>query len=397
MSTTQPADLRTSHYLAIILSRWRRITGLVATAFLSALILGLLLPETYTARAVLLPPPEDPREHLLASVGEFGELPRVLRGGNQEIIERVLRSRSVADSIIAQFDLGKMWGVDGREAARKILAEHVTIQSEPDGSISIQYQDRDPQRAARVTNAYPHVLNLVNARVGMEFAAQKATILEKQLSVVQKQLVESEIAFVEFQREHKALEVQEQARQTIEVAAGLQQAIIEKEIELAQLQRLYTGESPRLRSAYAELGALRDQLGRLTGGQAYSDALLSFGEVPELGVHYARLVRDYTKNLQILLSLSAFLAQARIDASSRTPVVSVLDPAVVPEKPSAPRPLLLASLTGLFALIAGCTITLAAEMARRARRDPDKREFFAAWDRVKGDMRSYFRGWGTKR
>ena len=55
----------------------------------------------------------------------------------------MLKSRTLADKLIAQFDLKKVYGVDTLEQARKKLEDRTEILAGKDGLISIVVEDRD--------------------------------------------------------------------------------------------------------------------------------------------------------------------------------------------------------------------------------------------------------------
>jgi uncharacterized protein involved in exopolysaccharide biosynthesis len=113
--------------------------------------------------------------------------------------------------------------------------------------------------------------------------------------------------------------------------------------------------------------------------------MLGQNELPDVKLAYTRLFREYTKDEQIYLGLTAALAGAQSDANDDLAVVTVLDTAVPPAFPSGPR-VKLAVIVGLMLGAAvGLVWALLREGLRRARREPES-PFFEAWDGFKDDV-----------
>jgi tyrosine-protein kinase Etk/Wzc len=375
---------------AIILKRWRTVLGTVAGTVLASLVIALLLPKTYTAHTVLLSPPSQAAggAQLIAAQLSGLSLPGLAGGASsdQRLIEVIAKSRSLADSMVSRVESERTH----EEEIREILAKTTEIKSNPDGSVVIEVRGEDRRLVAQVANEFPALLNTMAAQIGAQAALRRVEFLENQLDYARDKLVQSEQRLVEFQERQNAPEIQDQARRTIEAAAQLQQQIIEKEIQVSQLRRTATPDNPALRSAMAELNAHRVQLNRLTAGRRDDDRLfLSLGESPELKVAAARLMREFTKNEQVYVSLTAALADAQIEANNNLPVVSVLDPAIVPGSPSAPKVKLILALAALLGLVLGLIAAFAGESVRSAREKPENEPFFAAWNQLKMDVTGY--------
>jgi len=60
----------------------------------------------------------------------------------------MLKSRTVADNLIARFDLDKVYQEEFRSNTRKVLERNATIAAGKEGIIAIEVDDKDPKRAA---------------------------------------------------------------------------------------------------------------------------------------------------------------------------------------------------------------------------------------------------------
>ncbi|HEY0036763.1 MAG TPA: GNVR domain-containing protein, partial [Longimicrobium sp.] len=161
--------------------------------------------------------------------------------------------------------------------------------------------------------------------------------------------------------------------------------IAEKEVEIVALRRTATADNPRLRAASSELGALRQQLERLSSGGGSGRILVPFQQSPALRVGAARVMREYTRNEQIYVALNTALAQAQIDLNGSLPVVTVVDTAAVPATPSGPGLPVTVLVAGVIGLLSGACLAIARELVHHARRDPEHDPFLAMWRGIRAE------------
>ena len=132
---------------------WRRralVAINVGVVTLAALLISLVLPKWYSAKAVLLPPTEEEQGLSFSQL-----LPRGLGGIKlpgaptlADVFVSVLKSRSVGDRIVARFDLVHRYHQRDAEKALRELQDHTRLQLGDEGTISISVEDRDPKVSA---------------------------------------------------------------------------------------------------------------------------------------------------------------------------------------------------------------------------------------------------------
>jgi len=378
-------EVRFLDVAAVVLRRWRLVAAITAATVLIALAVALLRPRLYTARTVLLPPPSqgDGRAALIAS--QLGDLPGLgALGGssNARLINVIARSRSLADTLVATLKPP----ADTAAVIRTMLARRTRVEENSDGAVVVEVSGRDPRLAARVANAFPPLINAFSAKVSTESAQRKQEFLETQIRGASERLARSEAALLRFQKGQNAPEIGEQARRTIDAASDLQRQISEQEVRVAQLRRSATADNPALRAAEAELGTRRAQLRRLTGSGGGSPLFVPLGQSADLKAEVTRLTREYTRDEQVYVSLTGALAQAQIDANNNLPVVSVLDPALPPDRPSGFGVKVIGAVALVLGAVLGLLAAFVAEHLRRARHDPEGQRFFVAWDEFRGTV-----------
>lgn len=371
---------------AVLLRRKKTILfTTLATVALAALALFLGPPE-YVARTVLVPAAErgntsGVRAQLMSQMP--GGFPiSVGGGGQQRLIEVVLRSQSLSDSMVARIR-ARPAHRDVKPAVIREVMGDVQVKGDPvlDGSVSVVVTAPDPELAADIANEFPPLVNGIASSLGAQLAERKEQFIESQLEAAAVRLSESEARMVRFEKGSDAVDLQEQAKRTVEAASRLQEAVTEQEIRVAAIRRTATPNNPALRAAEGELAARRSALAGLTRGSRGNSALyVPLGQSSDLKLAATRVMRDYARDEQIYKALTTALTQARMDASDNLPIVGVLDVASPPTAPASKRRgtvLLAAALAGLFL---GLVVAFVAEYVRRVRSDPASREILAGGD-----------------
>ncbi|HEX2208929.1 MAG TPA: Wzz/FepE/Etk N-terminal domain-containing protein [Longimicrobium sp.] len=382
--TRRGDEIRLLDYAAVLLHRWRAIVGCTVAVVIIGVAIAKLSPPVYSASTVLVPSP-DPAER----TSVLSQLPSFVTGrmgggsGSQKLVAGILHSRSLRDSV-ARRVAKSVPGADPEQVALVLAKGTRRKVNSGDGSITIEVDARDPRVAAAVAAEYPDLINQFVTRLAVETAATKQAVLEKQLAEARARLATSEQRLLQFQRSTGTVEVQEQARQGIETATALQQQILAKEVEVAQLRRTLAPGHPRLQAGESELATMRAQLGRVTAGGA-SGIYPGARQLPELRAQAADVLREYETNERVYVALSAELANAQINVRDDMTVLSVLDPPLVPEHP---RGSLIRVLTAslLLGLVLGVIVAFVREYMARVRHDPDSEPFRAALDGFRGDM-----------
>lgn len=371
--------------IAVLLRRWKTIVFTTLAAVALAALGLFLLPTTYVAQTVLVPAAERGNTGSVRAqlMSQMPNLPLTVGagGGQQRLIEVVLRSRSLADSMVARIRAQPQHRDVEPGEIREILATGVDLQGDAvlDGSVAVKVTAEEPALAADVANEFPPLINGIAASLGAQLAQRKEQFIEAQLAAAAERLAESEARMVRFEKGSDAVDLQEQGKRTVEAASRLQEAVTQQELRVAAIRRTATPNNPELRAAEGELAARRRALAELTGGGRGNNALyVPLGQSSDLKVAATRVMRDFARDEQIYKALTAALTQARMDASDNLPIVGVLDTAATPTAPASKSPLtvlLAATLAGLFL---GLLFAFIAEYLRRMRSDPAGRDFLAA-------------------
>jgi uncharacterized protein involved in exopolysaccharide biosynthesis len=189
--------------LLIVLAKHKRIV--VGVPFVAAILsasASLLLPNYYTGTTRILPPQQSASAAtaLLNQLGgAFGGLAGAAGGAlglrnPSELYVGMLKSRTIADNLIARFDLGKVYDEDYISETRKRLTKETTISTGRDGIITVEVDDKDTKRAADLANGYVEELKKLTKVLAVTEASQRRLFFEQQLLQAKDSLTAAEIA-----------------------------------------------------------------------------------------------------------------------------------------------------------------------------------------------------------
>ncbi|MCH8856466.1 MAG: hypothetical protein IIA03_09550, partial [Proteobacteria bacterium] len=170
-------------------------------------------------------------------------------------------------------------------------------------------------------------------------------------------LREAEEDLKEFQKKHRALELEEQLKSSIEIIAKLTADAITLEIELEILREYSSQESEEYITTKRKYDEISRQLAKFQSRDARDEENTSvhsffpaFDEAPDVMLHMARHLRRIRVGENVFEMLTQEYEKARIEEARDTPTVNVLDVAVVPELRSRPKRKILVLLGGIVGL-----------------------------------------------
>jgi tyrosine-protein kinase Etk/Wzc len=339
---------------------------------------SLLLQNTYTASATILPPQQN-QSTAAVLLGQLSGLAG-LTGGSMgiknpnDLYVGMLKSRTIADRIIDRFGLQKMYDSDTMVEAREEFKSKSSFSTSKDGLITIEFDDHDPNRAAAIANALVAELDRLSQSLAVTEAAQRRHFFERQLKDAKEELSKAEVALKITQEQTGLIKLDDQGKAIIEAVATLRGHISAKEVELRSLNTFTTKTNPEYVRTQQQLAALKAELEKLERAQAFGrgNVLLPTGTVPAAGLEYIRKYREVKYQETMFELLAKQYEIAKLDEAKEVAVIQIVDPAIAPDEEAKPRRLLIAILGGLAAALASILWAFLAEARERLRRDPQQ-------------------------
>ena len=383
--------------LAIVLSKHRKpILKAALIGLALSTIVAFILPAKYTAKGQVLPPSGNTNiaNMLMGSMasgnGAMGGAASSMLSGAlniknpSDLYVAMLKSRTVADAIITKFDYRKgLLGTESWEDTRKRLEKHTDISVGKEGVITIEVEDRSPERARQIAQAYIDELFNLSETVSVSEAGQRRIFFDKQLLAEKDQLTNAEIELKKVQQATGLIVPSEQARASIEGVARIRGMISAKEVQIAAMQHFASANNPELQQAQQELAALREQLNRLERGQPGVDlegsSIVVPGKVPESSLEFIRKYRDFKYHETIYELLAKQVELARLDEAKDYAALQVLDTPVTPDKRSKPMRSGIIAIGTLLWLLAASVYWIYREKSSH----PDRSAAWQRWEVVK--------------
>jgi tyrosine-protein kinase Etk/Wzc len=329
---------------------------LVAVA-LAALLAYVVMKPMYTAEATFLPPQSAPGSGMsqlasqLGSLGAMGALSGGLKSSG-DVYVGILKSRTIADGLIKRFDLQKVYKTKRiSDTAKKLKGRSTFASGAKDTLITVSVEDHDAKRAADLANGYLDALYEQNGRLALTEASQRRLFFEQQLESEKNALADAEVKLKETEEQTGLISPNGQAQVEIDSIAEVRAQISSREIELGALKQAATDQNPEVVRLQTQIDGLEQQLQKFqkdSGARQSGNVLAATGKVPELALEYVRKQRE-VKYHEVLFELIAKQYEAaRLDESRESPVLQVVDRAVVPDRKSGPP--------GPLILLAGCLL-----------------------------------------
>lgn len=365
--------------LAVLAGEWKLIAGgTLGVAILTA-ILVLVAPVSYTATTVILVPQQGSgtAAALMSALGGGGAM-AALAGGDSQIASSsetyvgVLASRTVADDLITQFNLEKVYHQHSMYSTRLALKHHTKLEAARGFLIRISVEDRDANRAASMANAYVEALWRVNRHLALTTGSQRRLFFEQQVEAERKPLAEAEDAFREIQQKTGVIQLAGQEELTLRSIAQIRAQIQAREIEVQMLRTTATEQNPDVQRLESAIAGLKAQLQQAQGdaGDAGDDTFVPAGKLPQAGLEYLRRARDLRYHEALFELLSRQYEQARVDEAKDPALIQVVDQAIPPDKRSWPPRTLLVLLSMVASSFLLTGFVLARAHWRRVAEEP---------------------------
>ena len=282
----------------------------------------------------------------------------------------ILNSQSVRDAIIERFKLKEFYGEKiipaikaklfgstfSIEDTRKRLDKAVEIAKSDAEIISISIEDADPEKAARLANAFVEELDKVNQSVVVTGGKRSRLFLEKRLVIAKAELAEAEDKLRAFQEKNKAIKLDDQARVIIESIGLVKGQLLAKEVEFETFLSYAAPTNPQAELLKTQVNELKKQMeefeqGSVSGNPNNGGIFIPTSRLPDISLQFARLFRDAKVQQTLFELLTQQYELSRLQEAKDSPVVQVLDIAKAPEeeaKPKKPLIILAATFTSAF-------------------------------------------------
>jgi len=339
-------------------------------SFITA-IFSFILPKTFTASAVLMPPGNQQDVSILNAFSDselpFGGLISKTEEEAMKLIA-ILKSRTVMETIIKKYNLIEFYKAENIEEALESLADHVSLEIEEEGTLSIKahvstgwlHYDKDELKvrelSAEIANEFVNQLDIVNKRLQTEQAVHQRKFLGERYGENLMDLIKAEEKLKQFKENHNIISIESQTRTAIESAAALKNQILINEVQKGVVSRKLKLNHPEIIGIEDEIRELTVKLheieyGKDTSENVRGNLFLVLSEIPQIDADLMRLTREVDIQSTLFIYLTQQYEDAKIQEAKNTPTIQLLDPAVTPIKKSSPKRLLMVFIMALITFV----------------------------------------------
>ncbi len=338
---------------------WRRFIILTTIAMaVASVVISLLLPNWFKASSRLLLSESGGAGIASALLGDLGSAAESLLGGGGGDYIRylaILESRNVQTQVVEKFDLITEYELEDEdfplEEALKSLSDNVefVIDDEFD-FLSVEVLDKDPQRAAEMSNYYVELLDEVNNRLTTQTAGNFRQYVEERYLKAQQDRAIMLDSLADFQRRFGVIDLEAQTEAFFSQLAELRASTLQYEIQLNALKTQFGDDNKQVQTMQTYVDA---------AGRSFEEAIegrelvmpVGRDEAPEMVKQYLNLTMERMIQEKILEFVAPMLEQARFEEERKVEALQVVDEAVAPYKKYKPKRMIIVIAATLSAFI----------------------------------------------
>jgi succinoglycan biosynthesis transport protein ExoP len=352
-------------YISYMRSRLPWIAATCGIAIALALCISLLLPRQYTATArIVIEPPagSDPRSAMAISPIYLESL---------KTYEQFASSDSLFWNALDRFGLRRSLGSRPIESLKKRILKVGIVRNTRILEISATLPDA--AKAQKLALFLAESTVDLNRGIASDSSQDLIHTVEQQEAEASRKLQETETAWSQLIGNEPVQELQSSIESAAELRAGLQQQIANAGIEIADTDaRLKQGGDgigeirKEAANARARVDELRKQIESIDRQSAEREKLLAARLA-----HREKLESQRKTEQATLTAIETRLRETRSDAGSRGERLRIIDPGIIPERPSSPNlplNLAVAMLLGLVLPILYFTLALSYQSQRTVER-----------------------------
>lgn len=286
-----------------------------------------LVPPTFTAKTLVMPPQQN--QGAAAALGSLGALAGLAGGvglktpGDQYVA--LMQSAMVTDEIIKRFELQKVYDEKYQSEAQKQLEKNTKIAlGKKDGLIVVEVDDKDPERAAAIANAYVDGLRKLTNTLAVSEAQQRRKFFEQHLGSTKDKLIEAQVALLKSGITPDSIKAE--PKSAAEGYAKLRAEIMSIETRLQVSRQVLTDNAPEIIQQKAALSEMKAELTRMESESQQGS-----------GVGYVGKYREYKYQEMLYDMFARQYELARVDESKEGGLIQVVDVARAPDRKSKPK------------------------------------------------------------
>jgi uncharacterized protein involved in exopolysaccharide biosynthesis len=292
-----------------------------------------------------------------------------------DIYARILISRNITSRVINRLELSKHYDKSTYEETYKALMNKSLIEVGEEGILVVSVEDKNPIMAANIANSFVEELERFNHEIVSKRIKQLEDFVQLRLNLVQQQLDSARKTMDEIQFNYNSSNLDRQARQIIDRMVDLKIQLAEIDFDLQQSMTNLDENDPKIVELKKRKAIIEQKIKNNK----------STSSMTNIAVPLEVLMIKVSETLYgVLLEQRE---QIKIKEYEKTPTLTVLDWAEVPQKEIRPQKLLITLISFIISIIISILLALWLEfLVKLEQSSPDN------YLRVKSFIDAYL-GW----
>ena len=241
----------------------------------------------------------------------------------------------------------------------------VVDQGKDTGVLALTLNGTEPQLTQNTLRAITENYLLQNVERKSEEAQKSLNFIDRQLPEVRQKLDEAENKLNAFRQENDSVDLSLEAKSMLDTMVNVDNQLNELTFREAEISKLYTKEHPAYRTLLEKRKTLRDEKKALEG---------KVSALPRTQQEIIRLTRDVDAGQAVFMQLLNKQQELSINKASTVGNVRIVDPALVLNKPIAPRSGIIIAVSLVLGLLVSTIYVLMKTILLRGIESPEQLE-----------------------
>jgi tyrosine-protein kinase Etk/Wzc len=233
------------------------------------------------------------------------------------------------------------------------------------GILGLNYQGQDKVQITRILNEILAAYSQQNIERRSAETAQTLNFLDEQLPELKQKLDVAEREFNKFREQSNTVDVTKESELYLSQSIALEQQKAQLQQRQAELSAKYTEEHPAMQEINAQLGVVTQKI---------IDLEATLKQIPDLQRRHLQLYREVEVSQQLYTGLLNSYQQLRIAKAGEIGNVRIIDQAIAPIEPIAPKKLQILILSLFLGGFLGTLLALLRNMLRSGIKDASQIE-----------------------
>src|ERR1035437_3068696 len=353
--------------------RWRLVLVCTLLAAIGSVIGSLCLKNQYRAAAtmVLANNSSDSKLSSIGSLmsGDLGSLVGMKLGSSPDaqILRTIFPSNALRDEAIRKFQLVRVWKLDTTkpihwEDLDKIWAKNFNAAMDDDEVIYISFQSPDSILSKQVVDFSETWIDSSVQSFHHKRAMENARFYSSRVQEQDSLLNEAQTQLLNFQQKYRIIQPESQVIEALKVSVDLESTVKKMDVEIDMEAARNGNQSSSLKALQEARRHTRDILDKIitndskskSGNAGNSYIYKNISATIGLAAEYERLYRNVELHRHALILLIEANEQLALEIQKNTPIMAVVDPALLPSRKSAPSRSVIVIVVTFLVFVSSC-------------------------------------------